>query len=330
MVFIILSQKSDQGQFKGLDRTYFVVIISVLMRIMTSSGGGIPYMTQNIPGVFFMYYVHDLSPIIFSLGPLGIRWYSLMYVLGFTFSYFVIRYMARRNQIKLEDRDIDNLIVASMLGVLLGARLFYVLFYNPRVYFANPIEILQYWKGGLSFHGGLVGVIVGGYLFAKKKKIRFFHLTDIMTIPVPLGLGFGRLGNFINGELYGRVTDVPWAVVFPGARDGQPRHPSQIYQSFLEGFCLFAILWFLKEKRLKDGTLGCVFLGGYGIFRFIVEYFRQPDAQLGFVFFKLSMGQIFCFLMILAAVIMYGLLPKVYSRNNGESGEQLATEEVSG
>ncbi len=257
---------------------------------------------------------HNIDPIIFSLGPLAVRWYSLMYVIGFTFCFFIVRYLSRIGQIKLEDKDVDNIVIASMIGVLIGARLFYVLFYNPKVYMANPIEVFQYWKGGLSFHGGLVGVITGGFIYAKMKKLKFFHLTDIMSIPVPMGLGFGRIGNFINGELYGRPTDVPWGMIFPGARDGVPRHPSQLYQAFLEGFCLFALLWFAKNYRLKDGTIGCLFLGGYGFFRFIAEYFRQPDAQLGFIFWNISMGQIFCFLMILAAIIMYMLLPKQYSR----------------
>ncbi len=262
-----------------------------------------------------MIYQHNLDPIIFSIGPLAIRWYSLMYIVGFISAFFIIRSLAKKGHIALQDKDVDNLIIISMLGVLLGARLFYVLFYNPSIYLANPVEIFQYWKGGLSFHGGLVGVITGAWLFARKKGIKFLQLTDIMVIPVPLGLGFGRIGNFINGELYGRLTDGTWGVIFPGHEAGSlPRHPSQLYQSLTEGFLLFFILLFLKDRKLKDGTLGCIFLGGYGFFRFCTEFFRKPDEQLGFVIFNLSMGQLFCIAMVLISIIMYILQPKNYSR----------------
>lgn len=256
----------------------------------------------------------NISKEIITLGPFAIRWYSLMYVFGFMFTFFTLRYLSRKKQITMSEKDIDQLLMTAMFSMLIGARLFYVVFYNPWVYIANPLEILFLWRGGLSFHGGMVGIIAAIFITARKQGFNFLHLADMVAIPAPLGLGFGRIGNFINGELYGRVTDGPMGMIFPTDPDRLPRHPSQLYQSMFEGFCLFGLLWFMKRFRFKDGTLGCLFLGGYGVARFFVEFYRQPDSQLGFISFGLSMGQLMCIAMILGALLLYKFSPKVYSR----------------
>lgn len=183
-------------------------------------------------------------------------------------------------------------------------RIGYVIFYNPGYYISYPLEIFSLWEGGLSFHGGLIGAIIGGVIFTKRTRLDFGMLSDLVIVTAPIGLGMGRLGNFINGELYGRITDVPWGMVFPSAGDLQ-RHPSQIYEFLLEGVVLFIILWILKEKSFKSGTLTSLFLIFYGVFRFVAEFFREPDAQIGFIIGWLTMGQIlsiFIFLIGLAVL----------------------------
>jgi phosphatidylglycerol:prolipoprotein diacylglycerol transferase len=253
----------------------------------------------------------QIDPILLSIGPLAIRWYGLMYVMGFAAAYWLVLIQARRFGWKQLLSHMDNLNLALILGVILGGRLGYVIFYNPLYYLHHPGEILATWSGGMSFHGGCIGVVLAGFWYCRKRELDFWKAADLYVATVPVGLFWGRIGNFINGELYGRVTSVPWAMVFP---DGGPlpRHPSQLYEAFLEGIVLFLLLWSLKalpwnksQKNWPHGTLLALFLCGYGCCRFLVEFFREPDAQLGFILMHLSMGQLLSSFMILAGGILY-------------------------
>jgi len=245
-----------------------------------------------------------ISPEIIKIGPLSIRWYGLMYLIGFICSYLIVKREIKRRGLQVEKDFLENLYFYLILGLLLGARLGYVLFYNLPHYLKHPLEVFAIWQGGMSFHGGLIGVILSALFFTKAKKFDFFTLTDMLVLTAPIGLGLGRIGNFINGELYGRITDVPWAMIFP---DGGPlpRHPSQLYEAFLEGFVLFVALWFLKDKFSKSGVLSSIFLILYGIFRFFVEFFREPDPQIGYILGLFTMGQILCSIMILSGLGLF-------------------------
>ena len=251
----------------------------------------------------------SIDPILISLGPLRISWYGLMYVFGFLISYFLVLYQIRRKDFGLSKPEIENLFFYLIIGLAVGARIGYVVFYNPGMYLRDPLEIFAIWHGGMSFHGGLIGVVIVGILFSRKNKKSFWKLADLLTVTAPIGLALGRLGNFINGELYGRVTQVPWGMVFP-LGGPHPRHPSQLYEGALEGFLLFAILWRLKDKQIPEGGILPLFLIFYGIFRFFIEFYREPDAQLGFILGPFSMGQVLCFLMILGGLFLYAYLKK--------------------
>ncbi len=244
-----------------------------------------------------------INPNIIEIGPIKVRWYGLMYVLGFLGAYFIIPRQRRAREIGLQGKTLQDLIFYLALGLVVGARLGYILFYqyvNLDFYLKHPLEIIATWHGGMSFHGGLIGSIIAGYLFARNRKLPFRAIADSVAVAAPIGLGLGRIGNFINGELYGRVTNVPWAMIFPNS-DGLPRHPSQLYEAFFEGLVLFIIMWKLSKKEHPDGYLVVYFMLFYGIFRFFLEFFRQPDPQLGFVCCGLSMGQVLCLLMVLFA-----------------------------
>ncbi len=235
----------------------------------------------------------NIDPILFQIGPLAIRWYSLAYIAGLMLGWRYMRVLAKRPPEVAPERDIDDFLVWATLGVVLGGRLGYVLFYKFGFYMDNPAAIFQVWKGGMSFHGGLLGVVAAGLLFAWQRKIKILPFADIVACVSPIGLFFGRLANFINGELYGRVSDVPWAMVFPG---GGPvaRHPSQLYEALLEGVVLFVIMFFLgrvNAVRLRPGMLTGFFLIGYAAARSFVELFRQPDSYLGFFAGGTTMGQ---------------------------------------
>ena len=249
-----------------------------------------------------MVFPH-IDPVFFRLGPLEFRWYGLMYIIGFISAYFIIRGAARRRHLPLTDDDIADLVFTVALGVILGGRLGYIIFYNLSFYLAHPLKVFAVWEGGMSFHGGLTGAICAGYYYTRKKGISFWQLADMGFLAAPVGLGLGRLGNFINGELYGRPTTMPWGIVFPGGGP-LPRHPSQLYEAFLEGVVLFVILRLVSRTRHPDGVVFWTFIGCYGLFRFIVEFFREPDQQLGFLFNGITMGQLLSFPMVVVGMAM--------------------------
>lgn len=244
-------------------------------------------------------YPH-IDPVLVHLGPLAIRWYSLAYIAGVIGGYWWVGKLDKRSvQPMLSDAQREDIVVWAIVGIILGGRLGYIFFYNFAYFLENPADMLKVWEGGMSFHGGLVGVITSFFLFARKHKLRFLPLMDRIACVTPIGLFFGRLANFLNGELYGRVTDVPWAMIFPHGGE-LPRHPSQLYEAGAEGALLFVLLLILFNKTLGKyhGLLGGAFLAGYGCFRFLIEYAREPDAQLGLLFSFISMGQILCLPMI--------------------------------
>ncbi len=247
-----------------------------------------------------------IDPDIISIGPLHVRWYGVMYVVGFISAYFIIKKQDKSQKIGLTGPVIQELIFYLALGLIIGARLGYVLFYQYKdigYYLSNPIEIIALWHGGMSFHGGLIGSVVFGWWYCRKKGIPFWAAGDSVMVAAPVGLGLGRIGNFINGELFGRITNVPWAMVFPEG-GAHPRHPSQLYEAFGEGLVLFLILWHLRKGNFRDGMIVVFFLMFYGIIRFILEFFREPDPQLGFVLGPFTMGQILCTGMVMVAGIL--------------------------
>lgn len=246
----------------------------------------------------------NIDPIIFEVGPVRVGWYGLMYVLGFLASYLLVRYQIKKKEIDLSKSEVENLYFYLILGLMIGARLGYVLFYDLKAYLADPFEIIAIWHGGMSFHGGLIGVLLVGILFCWKNGKSFWKISDLVIVTAPIGLGLGRIGNFINGELYGRVTQVPWGMIFE--KGGPlPRHPSQLYESALEGGVLFLILWFIKDKKLPTGGLLAIFLFFYGVFRFLVEFVREPDAHLGFILGPFTMGQVLTSFMVIGGVVLF-------------------------
>jgi phosphatidylglycerol---prolipoprotein diacylglyceryl transferase len=275
----------------------------------------------------------QFDPVAIQLGPLAVRWYGLMYLLAFIQIVILGKFQARQNLLTgWHPRDVDDMLFYGVFGTILGGRLGYVLFYKPFYYFAHPAEMLAIWQGGMSFHGGFLGVLIALWLYARNRNKRWLEVTDFVAPLVPLGLAFGRLGNFINGELWGRVTSAtaPWAVYFPQAaaedkawiaafpqeaaarglaaiyeRVGMlPRHPSQLYESALEGLVLFALIWLYARHRRPLGAVSGLFLIGYGSFRFLVEYAREPDSFLGTLALGMSMGQWLSLPMIVIGVLM--------------------------
>ncbi len=233
-----------------------------------------------------MFY-NNINPILLRLGPFEIRYYGIIYALSFILAYFFISYLAKERELKLTKDDIWDLLLYLIIGTVLGARLFEIIVYNPSYYLQNPLQTLAIWKGGLSFHGGLVGAVTAALIYCRKKKVQFYDLADIVVIPLAFGLFMGRIANFINGELVGRITKVPWCVKFKHYEGC--RHPSQLYESF-KNLIIFSSLWFLKNKKLKKGILFWSFILMYSTLRFLVEFFRAPDQQIGFIL-GLTMGQ---------------------------------------
>lgn len=269
----------------------------------------------------------DISPIAFEVFGLPIRWYAISYLMGFILGWFYVRYLHRSyHQQSYPSAYIDDFLTWTMLGVIAGGRLGYILFYNLDVYLENPLHIFFVWQGGMSFHGGAAGVIIALFLFARAKQIKLFELSDMVCAAVPIGLLFGRMANFINGELYGRVTSYPFGMVFPDT-DGLPRHPSQLYEAASEGLFLFILLFILmrfKAVRDRPGIVSAVFLMGYGVCRFMIEYVREPDAQLGILNMGLTMGQILCLPMILGGAAVLLVARGTWPGRNGKIHDQIA------
>ena len=261
-------------------------------------------------------FVHNIDPVLLDLGPLQIRYYGLFWLIGFVMGYFLLIHLAKRKELSITKDDIADLFLYIVIGTVLGARLFYILVYNLLFYLANPFEMLAVWHGGLSFHGGLIGAVAAGFIYYRRKKISFYDIADIVVIPLALGLALGRIGNFINGELYGRITDAPWAVKFPDAEGF--RHPSQIYASF-KNLIIFFALWSIKDKKLPKGFIFWAFVVMYSALRFIVEFFRQPDEQLGFIIGFLSMGQVLSVIMFSIGVFF---IHKVYKKGSNNEKVQ--------
>jgi len=241
----------------------------------------------------------QIDPVIFSIGPLAVRWYGMMYLLGFVGGYFMMCHIAKLRKFEgLNNETISDLLFYGVLGVVLGGRLGYTLFYNSSYYLKHPLEIFYVWEGGMSFHGGLIGVVTVILLFCLRRHLSLLTVGDLVVSAVPIGLGFGRIGNFINGELWGRVTSVPWGIVFPGA-GSRPRHPSQLYEAGLEGIVLLLVIYLLHRRGTRRGVPAFTFVALYGTFRFLVEFFRQPDSQLGFLWGGATMGQLLSLPMII-------------------------------
>ena len=259
-----------------------------------------------------------IDPVLIQIGPLAIRWYALAYIAGILLAWLYVRKMVLNpnlwgNQNKPTISEVDDFVIWATLGIILGGRLGYVLFYNPIFYLSHPLEIPQIWKGGMSFHGGSAGIVVAILWFAKRRGLNFWHFFDMLAAAAPIGLFFGRIANFINSELWGRLTDVPWGFIVGDSRLESllnpdilvARHPSQLYEAFLEGLVLFLILFWLiysKKKLSQPGYIGSAFIAGYGIFRIFCEFFREPDAQLGFLFAGTTMGMLLSVPMVLLGV----------------------------
>lgn len=254
----------------------------------------------------------QIDPVAIALGPLKIHWYGLMYLVGIGGAWWLASRRLKRFDATWSKDKLSDLVFWVAMGVILGGRLGYVFFYDFAAYIAEPAKILRVWEGGMSFHGGLIGVMLATWWFGKRNGKSFFELMDFIAPLVPIGLGAGRIGNFINAELWGKATDVPWAMVFPTDPEQLARHPSQLYQFALEGVALFTILWFYSRKPRPTMAVSGMFAACYGVFRFIVEFVRVPDAQLGYLAWDwLTMGQVLCLPMILGGI---GLIAYAYKR----------------
>jgi phosphatidylglycerol:prolipoprotein diacylglycerol transferase len=274
---------------------------------------------------FLFWWQHlpaHMDPVIFEIGGFRLQYYGLMYIVAFTFTYLLASYRIRReDRFDIDTEQLQGLMTAMILGLIIGARLGYVLFYNASYYLHHPLEIIlpfEFSGGirftgitGMSYHGGLIGVVLATVIFVRKNRLDFFRMADLIVPCIPLGYTFGRLGNFINGELYGRVTTHPIGMYFPFAPGPGRRHPSQLYEAFFEGVVLFVVLWVLKGRILTRGAMLGLYLIGYGLVRFFIEYARQPDAHLGFIFLSFSMGQLLCAAMMLAGALLLVYLKKL-------------------
>jgi phosphatidylglycerol:prolipoprotein diacylglycerol transferase len=261
-----------------------------------------------------------ISPVIFQVGPVVLRWYGLMYAVSFFTLISIMRRQARLGFLPLSERMVERLFILLVVFILAGARLFYILFYSnifagassPPSIISSPLEALAIWHGGLSFHGGFAGILLASYVISRQAKVPWISIMDTLGLVGPIGLGLGRIGNFINGELYGRATNVPWAMIFPADPLHLPRHPSQLYECFCEGILLGTILWLMKRRVKRHGVIAASFMLGYAFFRSFCELFREPDAQLGFVLGPFTMGQL-----LSLGVLVPGILFLRYSLKHG-------------
>ena len=259
-------------------------------------------------------YTHNLDPVLIDFGFLTLRWYSLAYIIGILIGWWygkkIIRHILNNTNIKFNISEFDDIITYVIISIIIGGRLGYIVFYNLGYYINNPLDIFKIWEGGMSFHGALIGIIIGTYLFSVKRNLSTFFLLDIIACVSPIGIFLGRVANFINGELVGKITNISWGVIFPKI-DLYARHPSQLYEAILEGIILFIILNFLVfKKRYSLGECSSSFLIFYGIFRIFSEVFREPDIQLGYFFNFVSMGSLLSFLMVLVGLILLLILRK--------------------
>ena len=258
-------------------------------------------------------FTHNLDPILINLGFISLRWYSLAYIFGILIGWWYGKKIIKKFQIKnsnfLAD-DFDDLITYLIFGIVIGGRLGYVIFYNLNYYIENPLDIIKIWQGGMSFHGALIGIIIGTFFFSYRTDKNALFFLDIIACVSPIGIFFGRIANFINGELVGKISSMPWSVIFPNV-DMMPRHPSQIYEAVLEGVILFLIVnFFINKKEYIIGTCSYVFLISYGALRIVSEFFREPDLQLGYIFNIASMGSILSFVMFLSGIAMFYIVKK--------------------
>jgi phosphatidylglycerol---prolipoprotein diacylglyceryl transferase len=252
-----------------------------------------------------MLHFPNIDPIAFSLGPMDVHWYGIMYLVGFVSAWLLAQWRVKHYQLAWTSEQVSDLIFFAAIGVILGGRIGYMLFYNTEELISQPWDLLKIWQGGMSFHGGFLGVVVAAAFFAKKIKKTFLEVADFIVPLVPLGLLAGRAGNFINGELWGRVTTMPWGMIFP-AIDDNPRHPSQLYELGLEGIFLFVLVWWYAAKPRPAGCVSAIFLMGYGACRLLVECFREPDTQLGYLAFHwLTMGQLLSIPMFLVGLFLW-------------------------
>lgn len=253
-------------------------------------------------------YTHTLDPILFQIGPVRIGWYGLMYALSFLVGYGLALRDARRGRIVIQEADVPSLMTYLILGVVVGGRLGWVIFYGGSPYLEEPWRVFETWKGGMSFHGGLLGVTLAFWLFARSRKLSVLSVADAVVIYVPIGLFFGRIGNFINGELYGKPTDGTWGVIFPSDRQHVPRHPSQLYEAALEGIVIFAVLWLARLRGHRPGMQPALFLLLYGLARSAVEFVRLPDSDIGYLWGPITMGQLLSAPMWITGLIWIGYL----------------------
>lgn len=259
-----------------------------------------------------MFKYPEISPVMIEIGPLALRWYGFMYAVSFYLLINIMRRQSRIGFLPLSEAMVERLFVYLVICILAGARLFYQVFYSTNSFLSNPFESIAIWHGGMSFHGGFAGILFASYLISRKAKVPWVSVLDTLGLVGPLGLGLGRLGNFINGELYGRQTNLPWAMIFPADPLHLPRHPSQLYESLLEGLVLGAFLWVLKRRVKHHGVIAACFMLGYALFRTLVEFVREPDVQLGFVLGPFTMGQL-----LSLGVLIPGIIFLRYSLKHG-------------
>ncbi len=266
--------------------------------------------------IWWQHLPENISPVIFEIGSFKLQYYGLMYVIAFAFTFFLVMFRIKREKgFEISSDQVKDLTTLMMVGLIIGARLGYVLFYNLSYYLKHPLEIILPFSfsngvtftgiSGMSYHGGLIGVIVVTWIYTRRASLNFWEVADLYTTVIPLGYTFGRLGNFINGELYGKVTSSWIGMYFPMAPGRELRHPSQLYEAFFEGIFLFAVLWSIRKIKKPQGAMLAFYLIGYGVVRFFIEYFRQPDSHLGYIFLSFSMGQMLCAAMIAGGIFLF-------------------------